>query len=241
MKQNIYDNHEFFKNYSELRKKNKGFNQYLEEPAIDSLLPDLENLNILDIGCGFGFFSTKAIKKGAKSYIGIDISEKMISEAKLLENERIQFINCPIEDYKYPDEKFDVVISSVCFHYVKDIKFIFLQIAKSLKQSGIFIFSVEHPVCTALLKGWYTEKTKEYWPVDNYFQESERYQKWFVENVVKYHRTIETYANSLIDAGFNIEKILEPCPSQKALEERKDLFDHTRRPPLLIMKGRKNC
>ena len=64
----MYDNHEFFKGYSELRKNNKGFNQYLEEPAIDSLLPDLKNLNILDIGCGFGFFSTKAIKKGAKSY-----------------------------------------------------------------------------------------------------------------------------------------------------------------------------
>ena len=237
MKQNIYDNDTFYKNYYELRKNNEGFNQYIEEPAIQKLLPNLENLNILDVGCGFGLFSQKIIKSGFKSYLGIDISQKMISEAEKLSNDKVKFINCALEDFDYPKDAFNLIFSSLCFHYVKDIEPIFTHISKSLTPDGCFIFSVEHPVCTALLQGWHTNETKSHWPVDNYFQESERKQAWFVDNLIKYHRTIETYVTFLAANNFLITDLLEPCPTRQNLQQRDSLRDHTRRPAILVIKA----
>ena len=239
MKQNIYDDEIFFEGYSELRRNNKGYNEYLEEPAIDALLPNLKKLDVLDIGCGFGFFSTKVIEKGARSYLGIDISQKMLSKAKRLENEKVKFVNSSIEDFDYHEQKYDLVVSSVCLHYVENIDNILKKIFKSLKPNGEFIFSVEHPICTSLLKGWHTNESKIHWPVDNYFDESKRYQNWFTDNVVKYHRTTETYVGSIIRAGFTLSNLLEPSPSKDDMRLREDLIDHYRRPALLVIKARK--
>ncbi len=50
--------------------------------------------------------------------------------------------------------------------------------------------------------------------LSNYGVEGERDSKWFVENVRKYHRTFSTIVNTLLDAGFTVERVLEPLPDQ---------------------------
>lgn len=54
MKQNIYDNPIFYQSYINLREEGKGLNDVLEIPVFRSLLPDLHNKKVLDLGCGFG-------------------------------------------------------------------------------------------------------------------------------------------------------------------------------------------
>ena len=49
--QNIYDHPEFFTGYKELRQNNQSANNLIEQPAMCSLLPDLKDKTILDIGC----------------------------------------------------------------------------------------------------------------------------------------------------------------------------------------------
>jgi hypothetical protein len=63
---------------------------------------------------------------------------------------------------------------------------------------------VEHPICTALLRGWVTDDRgrRLHWPVDRYREEGIRKSRWFVDGVIKYHRMLETYVNTLIDSGF---------------------------------------
>ena len=127
----------------------------------------------------------------------------------------------------------------MCFHYVRNIKAVFEKVSLVLKEGGHFIFSVEHPICTSLLKGWCSsdEVPKKHWPVDDYKKESIRSSPWFVEGVIKYHRTIETYINGLIDAGFIIKRLLEPGPTSKSLDERPELSEHLRQPPVLVLAG----
>lgn len=48
--QNIYDNPSFFAGYQSFRKNNQGFHDVFEQPAMRSLLPDLKEMNVLDIG-----------------------------------------------------------------------------------------------------------------------------------------------------------------------------------------------
>lgn len=244
MKQNIYDNPEFFSHYMELRSNERGFNAAIEEPAVYSLLPSLDGLRILDLGCGFGKFVSFCLKNGAERVLGTDISQNMISEAKKRINDpRASFVVIPAEEFEADEDSFDLVVSSMCFHYVKNINSVFKKMSLSLKDHGQFIFSVEHPICTSLLKGWCNSEdaSKRHWPVDDYKKETIRVSNWFVDGVIKYHRTIETYINELIDAGFSIKRLLEPGPTAEAVAERPELAEHLRRPPVLILAGIKNA
>lgn len=54
MSQNIFDNDLFFENYKALRETDDNYNDLLEQPAMNKLLPNLVDKTILDIGCGFG-------------------------------------------------------------------------------------------------------------------------------------------------------------------------------------------
>jgi ubiquinone/menaquinone biosynthesis C-methylase UbiE len=242
MKQNIYDNPDFFKGYMDLRSNEQGFNVAIEEPAIYGLLPPLTGMNILDIGCGFGKFVTFCLENDAAHVLGTDISENMISESrKRVKDPRAFFLVSPVEELELNVNKYDIIVSSMCFHYIENIKPIFNKLFSYLKPNGHFIFSVEHPICTSTLKGWYASEKGNHWPVDDYKKESKRISNWFIDGVIKYHRTIETYVNDLIDSGFSIRRLLEPGPSNEAIAERPELSEHMRRPPILVIASIKSA
>lgn len=239
--QNIYDNPIFFESYQSLRNNDQGFNNLLEQPTIYSLLPCLKEKNILDIGCGFGDFSRYALKNDASSVLGIDPSFKMLQKAQSLtmSNQNIIFKQVAIENFEADENSFDLIVSSLAFHYVRDFKIIIKHITRWLKPNCCLIFSVEHPICTAcpeaILKT--DEQGKIFHPVYNYRDETAFKQTWFVEGVQKYHRTISTYVNTLIELGLRINAVLEPMPDDELLNQKKEFAAHKIRPPLLIIKS----
>jgi len=242
MKQNIYDNPEFFEGYQQLRKHESGLNKVLEEPATYSLLPSLDSKSIVDLGCGFGNFCRYARSRGATRVIGVDISKKMLRQAKEeTDDSCVIYVNSPIEEFDIEPQMVDLVLSSLSIHYVKDIDELFKKVHIWLSLGGRFIFSVEHPILTALSDGWHKDKDgkKIFWPVDNYKKEGERVSRWFVDGVVKYHRTVETYINSLIDNGFTIKRVLEPEAAAEFMSHRPDLAEESRRPPFLVVSSQK--
>ncbi|MGH7003791.1 MAG: class I SAM-dependent methyltransferase, partial [Alphaproteobacteria bacterium] len=55
MRQNKYDEPEFFGNYSDMPRSVDGLAEAGVWDAFRSLLPDLESKRLLDLGCGFGW------------------------------------------------------------------------------------------------------------------------------------------------------------------------------------------
>lgn len=53
-----------------------------EWPALKALLPSMHGLNVVDLGCGYGWFSRWAIENGAGSVLALDVSEKMLERAR---------------------------------------------------------------------------------------------------------------------------------------------------------------
>ena len=137
----------------------------------------------------------------------------------------------------FGDLAFDLVVSSLALHYVDDYAAVVKRVYASLVPGGQFVFSVEHPLCTAQPSGWVLSPEGErlHWPLDNYHYETERQSRWFVENVTKFHRTLQTYVNTLIAAGFRLDHLGEPTPLPHALKERPSLTDALRRPPFLLL------
>lgn len=47
---------------------------------------------------------------------------------------------------EFPEESFDVILSSLAFHYVADYEILVKKIYRILKSGGKLVFTVEHPV-----------------------------------------------------------------------------------------------
>lgn len=236
--QNIYDNPTFFEGYRQLRQNDTGLNGVLETPALQALLPELAGLNVLDLGCGFGHFARHARSHGARSVTGLDVSEKMLAEAaRLTQDAQIVYRLGSMEAFSFVGSSFDLVVSSMALHYIADFAAIARQIFGALRVGGQFIFSVEHPVCTSNPVGWIKESDglRRCWPLDRYQEEGPREMTWSVDGVVKFHRTTETYVNTLIAAGFQLGHLGEPKPLPVALLARPALADELKRPPVLLL------
>lgn len=245
MQQNIYDDSEFFENYKKTRLSDDSFNELLEQPAMKSMLPDLQGKSVLDLGCGFGFNCKEFILSGAKSVLGIDLSEKMISQANEYNKlDNITYRKMSMTDVDKLSEKFDFVYSSLAFHYIEDFELLVSKIYGVLNDNGVLLFSQEHPVVTAVKNNGnnYIKKLNgdiKGFLLNNYSDMSIRKEKWFVDGVEKYHRTISCIINTLIKCGFLIEAVDEPLPSEDALKIRKGLEKEFIKPTFLIVKARK--
>ena len=235
MKQNIYDDPIFHNAYMQLRTNDKGINNTLEIPAMRNLSGSVENKVILDLGCGFGHQAQYLLDHGAKEVVGVDISQKMIHEAKTrVQSRRVHFVNTAIEDYDMESEKFDMVVSSLTLHYVRDLKEVFKKVYLGLKKGGTFVFSIEHPMRTAGLKDWIPSDHNGAVPLDEYEKEGLRLQFWLVRGVKKYHRKLSSILNTLIALEFSIRSVDEPVyPGFSQIENPQS------GPPILIIKTTK--
>jgi hypothetical protein len=79
---------------------------------------------------------------------------------------------------------------------------------------------------------------KQHWAIDNYKIEGIRHTQWFTDDVIKYHRSVETYVNTLIDSGFTIVRLLEPAAAADAIRERPELHEESRRPTFMLLAAR---
>ncbi|WP_269410163.1 class I SAM-dependent methyltransferase [Lentibacillus daqui] len=243
MKQNKYDDPNFFSAYEQMPRSVKGLEGAGEWHILKALIPNLKNKTVLDLGCGFGWHCRYARQQQASSVTGVDISEKMIQRAREMTNDpSISYINAPIEDVDFPNSSFDVVISSLAFHYIQSYTSICEKVYAYLKPGGSFVFSVEHPIFTSRNEqDWYYDErgSRLHWPVDNYQIEGLRETTFLNESVIKYHRTVSTYINDLINSGFMINAVKESFPSEDMLKSNPEMKDENRRPMFLMISAEK--
>lgn len=239
MKENKYDDPSFFEQYNKMARSEFGLDGAGEWYILKTMLPPFEGKTVLDLGCGFGWHCRYAIENGAKSVIGVDISEKMLQKAKVINNlPGIEYLQKPVEEIDFPPNTFDIVLSSLTFHYIHSFEEICRKIYHYLRPGGSFIFSVEHPVFTAYgNQDWiYDEKGNcMHWPVDNYFIEGRRETVFLGEHIVKYHKTLTTYLNNLLKCNFRIKEVIEPQPDDAMLREIEGMKDEIRRPMMLLI------
>lgn len=208
---NVYDNSEFFNEYQTMRSEKINANNLIEIPLMKSILPNLKNKTILDLGCGAGDMDMFFVENGAKKVVATDISKNMINSAKeKYKTSKIDFKVLKMENINSLSEKFDIVYSSLAFHYVKDFNKLIKNIYNLLKPNGILIFSQESPLVSAPIFLNETDEkkiflgNKRYNLLSDYCNETERNNFWNGVRVTKYHRTYVTLFNTLLKNNFKI-------------------------------------
>ena len=132
MKENKYDNDVFFKKYSEMNRSTEGLAGAGEWSELQKLLPDFNGKHVLDLGCGYGWHCLYAAEHGAVSVLGTDISGKMLEAAEEKNpHDKIRYQKGAMEDLEFPEGSYDVVISSLAFHYIKDFSSLVKKISTS--------------------------------------------------------------------------------------------------------------
>jgi ubiquinone/menaquinone biosynthesis C-methylase UbiE len=242
MTQNIYDNPQFFAGYATLDRSVKGLDGAPEWPALQALLPALHGKQIIDLGCGYGWFCRWAQENGAGHVLGVDVSEMMLNRAReMTAAPEIDYQRADLETLSLPTARFDLAYSSLALHYLQDIDGLFATLFKALKPGGRLVFSAEHPIYTAALQqgGFVDNAGQKSWPVNHYQQEGERISNWFADGVKKQHRKLATWLNALIAAGFVIEHVDEWGPSAEQVAANPGLAEEKERPMLFLLSARK--
>jgi SAM-dependent methyltransferase len=238
MAQNIYDNEEFFEGYSRLPRSVEGLDGAPEWPALRALLPDLRGLDVLDLGCGFGWFCRWARGQGAAHVLGIDVSERMLARSRATTPDTaITYTRADLEHVEPPPGSFGLVYSSLALHYVDDLNGLMAKVLGSLVPGGSLVFSVEHPIFTAPADPNWTVDAAGHktWPVDGYLNEGPRSTDWMAKGVIKQHRTLATYINTLLRLGFAISHVEEWGPTEEQISARPAWADERQRPPFLLV------
>ena len=78
-----------------------------------------------------------------------------------------------------------------------------------------------------------------HFPVDNYYYEGPRKAVFLGEPVVKYHRTLTTYLNTLLQNGLTLQHIIEPQPPAEMMDIP-GMKDEMRRPMMLLVSAIKD-
>lgn len=243
--QNIFDNKTFFEGYQTLRSTDANYNDLLEQPAMQKLLPDLRGKTVLDLGCGYGHNCLDFVHRGAKTVTGIDLSQKMLEIARgESADPKITYINENMTELSKLHMKFDFIYSSLAFHYVENFLSFVRDIYTALNAGGQLLFSQEHPFVTATVGGkqhynYNQEGQAVSFTFSDYNRPGKRSVSWFVDGVEKYHRTFGEIITTLANAGFVIETVEEPMPASFAQEKLPALKKQVIKPTFLIVKAKK--
>jgi SAM-dependent methyltransferase len=198
--------------------------------------------------------------------VGVDVSERMLALARSERaHPRVTYLRQSMEETDFPPQRFELVVSSLAFHYVRDYRGLVGRIGRWLAPGGVLVFSTEHPIYTArapdseldseldsesdsgkvdggkVEDGWVVDGDgrRLAWALDRYSEEGPRERRWFVPGVVRYHRPLATLLNGLLDASLTLERMVEPVPAPDWVRERPDAADEWRRPMFLLIRASK--
>ncbi|HOV31598.1 MAG TPA: methyltransferase domain-containing protein, partial [Anaerolineaceae bacterium] len=123
------------------------YRNYLNTPAFFELLPEVDGLKGLDLGCGEGYNTRLLAEQGAK-VIGLDISSVFVRHAKTF-----QSLSCHIPEYlignaqelPFADACFDFITGFMSFMDIPDTAALLGEVWRALKPGGFLQFSISHP------------------------------------------------------------------------------------------------
>ncbi|KFM99966.1 class I SAM-dependent methyltransferase [Bacillus clarus] len=208
------------------------FNAYYERPAMMELLPlQLQGKKVLDAGCAAGWYSSQFVARGAE-VIAIDVSSEMVKVAKNRVGEPAMFFCHDLQEtLPFEDNIFDIIVSSLTFHYLQNWTKVFQEFHRVLKLEGIFIYSVHHP---------FMDFTK--FECADYFKTQLLVDTWHKPNITIdvsfYRRSLQDIINETTKS-FKLEQLIEPKPLEKMKEVDEKSYDYlTTNPHFLIIKAK---
>ena len=168
-------------------------------------LTNIETKKILFAGSGDGRECIPATIMGAK-VIGVDISEKLV-ELSQKNCPQADFFVMDIERMAFENAFFDVVVSFFVVMYKEDLQAVLQEFRRVLKDDGMIIIAVPHPVRRMMKYNNFC-----------YFVKGKKYDTWKGVTRFGYNRLFEDYIDAFVKSGLKLIQLVEPKPIKESLD-----------------------
>ncbi len=213
-------------------------------PGFMAMLPDVAGLDGLDIGCGEGYNTRMAARRGVRM-TALDIASTFLGYARQGECETplgIRFLRGSGLALPFADGSFDFAMATMSLMDMPGHASVFAEVRRVLRPDGFFQFSICHPCFTTTRWKWVTDEEGRRVALEcgDYFtrRNGELTELWMFGSAPEEYRTrvphfeiptfsrpISEWLNMLLDAGFAIERLGEPYPSDEALAAHPEIYD----------------
>jgi SAM-dependent methyltransferase len=203
------------------------YNAYYDRPAVLGLAGDVRSLGVLDLGCGAGHYLEELRLRGAE-VVGVDGSAELLQRARARLGNDVQLVH---HDLNRPlsmlaDESFDGVVNALVYHHVDNRSGMLAEIRRVLKPGGWLVLSTSHPV-----SDWF-QAGGSYFSVERVTAVFDvlggRYEMPF------WRMPLSTLLDEILEAGFELERLVEPVPTPEAREVNPRRYERLHREPAFI-------
>jgi 2-polyprenyl-3-methyl-5-hydroxy-6-metoxy-1,4-benzoquinol methylase len=170
---------------------------------------EVRALRACDLGCGEGHLARRLAARGAR-VVGVDNSQSLLRvAAQQSQDEAVEYV---LDDGQHlptlGSGEFDLVVSNFSLMDIPDLAATYAAVFRVLKPRGSFLFTITHP-CFQLPRVAAAGEAL----VEDYFHEgfwSSAWKAGIRGRVGAHHRTLSTYLNGLVQAGFAVRTLFEP-------------------------------
>lgn len=166
----------------------------LEQRILGSVLPRMENADVVDAGCGTGRWLEHLANLKPRTLRGIDSSKEMLAKAKRKLKSRARLTVKSCEEWKPKPQSADLILGSFLLSYIADLEGLAKTIRHALRTTGMVLFSDLHPATTRKL-GW---------------RRSFHHGGMSVE-IATHNRSLQEIISVFEAAGLSVCTLLEPC------------------------------
>jgi SAM-dependent methyltransferase len=233
-----------------------GFDVYrdlVNTPAFFELLPGVDRLFGLDVGCGEGHNTRLLADRGA-TVIAVDVSVAFIEAAASEHRPGIAFVVGDGADLPFRGSALDFVTAFMSLMDVGDPERVLQEVARVLKPGGFVQVSVVHPATSTSVRHWIDDEfgQRHALAVGDYFYEGPLTERWIFGaappevrdrhepfTITYARRTLAGWINAILEAGFVLEAIAEPHADEQTARAHPEVADTRIAPYFLILRARK--
>ena len=199
------------------------YNAHYDRPAVLELVGNVAGKRVVDAGCGPGLYAEELLARGA-DLVALDASAEMVAIARERLGSRAHVLHANLNDpLPFAADEFDLIVSALVIHHVDDRPACFREFFRALKPGGRAVVSTQHPTTDWLRKG------------GSYFDVKEEEDVWHrgdVEFTVHFWREpLTALCAAATDAGFLIDRLVEPLPAPSMRERFPEDWEKLHREP----------
>jgi ubiquinone/menaquinone biosynthesis C-methylase UbiE len=217
------------------------YRDYVNTPAFLKMLPDVSGLRGLDIGCGEGHNTRLVAGRGARM-TAVDIAPRFVRHAQGKEGDEplgIGYLAASGGALPFADECFDFAVAFMSLMDMAAQDAAVLEAYRVLRPGGFLQFSIVHPCFATPRFKVVRDESGNRVAVEcgDYFdQPPGRIEEWIFSaapeelkrtlpkfRVPRFYRTLSSWVDLLIDAGFVLERLGEPYADDETVRRRPDL------------------
>jgi ubiquinone/menaquinone biosynthesis C-methylase UbiE len=211
------------------------YRDHLNTPAFFGMLPDVNGLCGIDIGCGEGHNTRLLARRGAR-VTAVDVSEVFIRHARQAEDQEplgITYVLASAVELPFADARFDFAVGFMSFMDIPETDRVLAEAHRVLRPGGFLQFSIEHPCFTTPHRRALRDPQGRIYAIEfgDYFRTLQgEVDEWTFSaappevrmglakfKTPRFTRTLGQWLNSLADAGFVLERVGEPRPGDEAV------------------------